>query len=401
MRFARSHGLPVAVSATGHGMVRTADGAVLVLTRRLDGVAVDPDARRAVLGAGVQWGPVLALAQTHGLAPLLGSAPHVGAVGYTLGGGYGWLGRQHGLAADRVVSFELVTPDGTVHRPSRAVERDLFDALRGGGAGTLGVVTAMEIELVEVDTVVAGNLLYPVEDAAEVMARFRDWARDLPEAMTAAVTVMNFPPLPEVPEPVRGRSFVIVRGCHCGDPAEADALLDHWRSWRQPVLDLFGPMPFAESAAISQDPVDPMPAAVTSEVLADLDDAAIGAIVDHTAPGDTPPLVIFSEARRLGGAIGRGDSPAGERLRDAGYLLESVAVVPEPGLAPVVEGMMARLREGLAGSATGAAYLNFLEGEEKAIRARDAMTAAAWDRLCELRTRLDPDGMMARGLDLG
>ena len=76
-------------------------------------------------------------------------------------------------------------------------------------------------------------------------------------------------------------------------------------------------------------------------------------------------------------------------------------MVPGPGLAPVVEGMMARLREGLAGSATGAAYLNFLEGEEKAIRARDAMTAAAWDRLCELRTRLDPDGMMARGLDLG
>lgn len=400
MRFARMTGLPVAVAATGHGLARTADGAVLVLTRRLDHVEVDPGERRARVGAGVLWAPVLAAAQGHGLAPLLGSTPHVGAVGYTLGGGHGWLARRHGLSADRVVAFEVVTPDGEVRRASRTEDVELFDGLRGGGIGALGVVTAMEIELVAVDTVVGGNLLYPIEDATEVMVRFREWARDLPDEMTAAVTLMNFPPLPEVPEPVRGRSFAIVRGCHCGDPAEADALLDHWRSWRTPALDLFGPMSFGEVATISQDPVDPMPAAVTSEVLADLDDDAIAAIVDHTVPGDTPPLVIFTEARLLGGAVGRGDSPVGERLRDAGYLLESVAVVPDPGLAPVVEGMLAALRHGVASSSTGAAYLNFLEGEAKRTAARGALTEERWQRLRRLKAAVDPHGVMSHGVDV-
>jgi len=400
MQFARTMGLPVAVAATGHGFASAADGAVLVLTRQLDDVTIDPAARRARLGGGVQWGPVLEAAQAHGLAPLLGSAPHVGAVGYTLGGGHGWLARQHGLSADRVVSFEVVTPDGTVRHASRTEEPDLFHALRGGGAGSLGIVTAMEIELVEVATVIGGNLLYPIEDAADVMVRFREWARDLPDAMTAAVTLMNFPPFPEVPEPVRGRSFAMVRGCHCGDPAEAEELLDHWRSWRAPALDMFGPMPFTEVASISQDPVDPMPADVASAVLRDLDDDAIRAIMDHTVPGDTPPLVIFTEARRLGGAVGRGDSPVGERLRDGGYLIESIAIVPEPDLAPVVKGMMAALRQGLAGSSTGAAYVNFLDGDDKRGAGPAAMTSDAWERARRVKADLDPDNMMAHGLDL-
>jgi hypothetical protein len=400
MAFARTTGLPVAVASTGHGFASAADGAVLVLTRQLDHVDIDPGTRRARLGGGVQWGPVLETAQAHGLAPLLGSAPHVGAVGYTLGGGHGWLARQHGLSADRVVSFELVTPDGTVHHTTRSDEPDLFHALRGGGAGSLGIVTAMEIELVEVTTVVGGNLLYPIENAAEVMTRFRDWAHDLPGAMTAAVTLMNFPPLPEVPEPVRGRSFAIVRGCHCGDPADANELLDHWRSWRAPVLDMFGPMPFTEVATISQDPVDPMPAAVTSAVLHDLDDGAIRAIMDHTVPTDGPPLVIFTEARRLGGVVGRGDSPVGERLRNAGYLVESVGIIPEPDLTPVVEGLMANLRKGLADSSTGAAYLNFLDGEDKRVAGPAVLPPGAWARAQRMKAVVDPGNVMAHGLDL-
>ena len=398
LRFARATSLTVAVQATGHGVTRAADGALLLRTGALDTLEIDAVARRARIGAGLTWGPVLAAAQAHGLAPLLGSAPHVGAVGYTLGGGMGWLARAHGLAADRVVSFELVTPDGTVHQVDRHHEADVFDALRGAGAGSLGVVTAMEVELVPVTMVTGGNLLYPIDMAREVMARFRDWAPTLPDTFTAAVTLMHYPPFEQVPEPVRGRSFILVRGCHCGDADEAAALLDHWRGWHPPVLDAFGPMPFTEVATISQDPVDPIPGAVTSEVVGDLPDDVIHAVVAASTSPDGPPPVIFTEARLLGGAIGRGDSPAGERLRDARYVVESVAVVPAPEMAPEVEQALAGVRRAVAPVATGAAYLNFLEDAERRRRTADAMTPVAVDRLRDLQRRLDPDGVMAHGL---
>src|SRR5690625_2202961 len=101
VRYAAAQGLSVAVQNTGHGVTVTADEqSVLIVTKGLDQVSIDPQARTATIGGGVTWEPVLAAAQEHGLAPLLGSAPHVGAVGYSLGGGFGWLARKHGLAVD-------------------------------------------------------------------------------------------------------------------------------------------------------------------------------------------------------------------------------------------------------------------------------------------------------------
>jgi FAD/FMN-containing dehydrogenase len=174
MTFADRADLGVAVQATGHGLTASFDDALLISTRRMSSFAVDPVARTAHLEAGCLWGPVLAEAQLHGLAPLAGSAPHVGAVGYTLGGGMGWLARRHGLSADKVRAVELVTADGQRRRVTSEADPELFWALRGGGAGTLGVVTALEIDLVDVGDVYAGNLLYPAHLAAEVFARFRD-----------------------------------------------------------------------------------------------------------------------------------------------------------------------------------------------------------------------------------
>jgi hypothetical protein len=251
------------------------------------------------------WGPVLAEAQLHGLAPLAGSAPHVGAVGYTLGGGMGWLARKHGLSADKVRSFEVVTPDGQVRRVSAETDPELFWALRGGGAGSLGVVTAMEIELVAVDQVYAGNLLYPPELAGEVFARFREWVADVPDELTSAVVIMNFPPFEEVPEPVRGRSFAVVRGCWCGPLEEGAALIDEWRDWAPPALDLFGPMPFAQMAEISQDPVDPVPAMVATESLATSTPRLPGADRPHAAGGRTARADLQRGAPRGRGAGGR------------------------------------------------------------------------------------------------
>ncbi len=399
MRFARATGLHVAVQATGHGLARVADGALLVNTRRLGHVTIDPTTRRARIGAGATWGPILAAAHVHGLAPLLGSAPHVGAVGYTLGGGMGWLARRHGLSADHVIAIELVTADGQIRQVTRETDPDLFWALRGGGAGTLGIVTALEIELVPVHTVVGGNLFYPASMAREVMARFRDWVADVPEDLTAAVAVMSFPPLDVVPEPLRGRQFTIVRGCHAGDPDEAVRLLDHWRRWQAPEIDLFGPMPFTEVAAVSQDPVDPVPGTSTAELLTDLPDDAIDTIVSHTLEVAGPPPLMFTEIRHLGGALDRGDSSATEQLRGARFVTHSVGMTPTPEAAAALDDFLVPMRAALAPHTTGGAYLNFLEGAERRERSVQAFTPEGWQRFRAVKDAVDPDGWFDHGLD--
>lgn len=400
LRFAAAADLGVAVQATGHGIARTSDDAVLVSTRRLDEVTVDPAARTARIGAGAQWGPVLAQAQLHGLAPLAGSAPHVGAVGYTLGGGMGWLARKHGLSADKVRAFEVVTPDGRLRRVSADDEPELFWALCGAGAGGLGVVTAMEIDLVGVDRVYAGNLLYPAELAPEVFARFRDWVRDVPDELTSAVVVMNFPPFEEVPEPVRGRSFAMLRGCWCGPLERGAALVDEWRSWTQPALDLFGPMPFAQMAEISQDPVDPVPAMVATESLDDLAPGAVRAMIDHTLPSGGPPALIFTEVRHGGGALAAPGGGAGrDRLRDVAFVTHSVGLL-DPAAPAGLTSHLDSLREALAPFRGHHAYLNFLDGEERRERTREAFTDREWARLRAVKAAVDPRDRLRHGLAL-
>ena len=403
VRFARRHGLSVAVQATGHGLARVADErAVLLVTRALDAVEVDPVARTAWVGAGARWAPVLAAAQKHGLAPLLGSSPNVGAVGYTLGGGMGWLARKHGLSCDRVRRFELVTPDGTLVEASATTNRDLFFALRGGGAGSLGLVTGMEIELVEVDTVYAGNLLYPASMAHEVLARWRAWLLTVPDELTSAVTLMNFPPLPDVPEPIRGRSFVIVRGCFAGDLAEGERLLAHWREWCAPELDMFGPMPFSDAATISNDPVDPMPALSTGAWLDDLDAAAIDALVTGTFPTDGPPVLVVSELRHAGGAIARPATaaPAAFGNRNALISLQMIGVTPTPEARAGFTAHTDAVKEAIGTCRTGGTYLNWLEGHEKRRAVRAALGDHAAALLRAIKDEIDPDDTFDRGLDL-
>ena len=182
VQFARGQGLGVAIQSTGHGVILPADNAVMIITSQLRDILVDASSGTAHLGAGLKWGEVLAETQKFGLAPLLGSSPGVGVVGYTLGGGLGWLGRKHGLACDSVLSFELVSADGQVLTASATENADLFWGLRGGGGG-FGIVTSMVIQLHPVDTVYGGNLFYPGEMAREVMQRYREWIRAAPDAL--------------------------------------------------------------------------------------------------------------------------------------------------------------------------------------------------------------------------
>ncbi|MBW0106702.1 FAD-binding protein, partial [Pseudonocardia sp. KRD291] len=146
VRFAAERSLPVAVQATGHGAVAPVRGGLLVSTRRMRELAVDPGARTVRAGAGVVWSEVIAAAARHGLAPLCGSAPGVGVVGYTLGGGLSPVARSFGYTADHVRAVQIVTADGRVRWADAGHEPELFWAVRGG-KGNFGVVTTIVLDL--------------------------------------------------------------------------------------------------------------------------------------------------------------------------------------------------------------------------------------------------------------
>lgn len=392
--FARQHKLGVAIQSTGHGNVRPADDCLLILTRGLRGIAIDPAAHTARIAAGEQWGPVLAAAQAHGLAPLLGSSPTVGVVGYTLGGGLGWLGRKYGLSADHVLSFELVTTDGELLIASEYENSDLFWGLRGGG-GSLGIVTSLTIRLFPVAEVYAGNLFYPAEMAREVFRHYRDWIANAPDELTSSVLVMNFPPFPELPEFLRGQSFAMVRGCYCGALDDSKALLRHWRDWRPPLIDDFKAIPFSQAATISNDPVDPLPGFNSGAWLSALSDDAIDAIVDYGLGIDGPSPLVFAEVRHAGGAIRRvAAETAVFGNRDAELVLSLVGVAPTPAAHHNLVAYTGQLKDALRPVLTGGVYMNFLEGIESQQRIRDGLVAGGYDRLARIKAAVDPDNLL-------
>lgn len=396
VRFADEADLQIGVVATGHGPVVMVEDQLLIRTERLDTVDVHPETATARLGAGVRWGAVLAAAQEHGLAPLLGSSSSVGAVGYTLGGGFGWLGRKYGMSADSVVSFEVVTTDGAVLDVSADSHPELFWALRGGGGGSIAVVTSMTIRLHPVSTVYAGNLYYPASMARDVIARWREWTADAPEELTSGIAVVNFPPVPDVPEPLRGQSFVVVRGCVV-EGTDGPALLSFWRDWRPPAIDMWGEMPFSQADTISNDPVDPMPVVFRGGWLDDLADEAIDAIIAATLPLDGPPSLIFTEVRHAGGAIERmGGNAYGNRT--ARFLFGSIAAAFDDSSREAAEATIATLLTALAPYEAEGVYLNFVDGPARRQMTRRGVTDLA--RLQRIKATYDPNNLMTHGLDL-
>jgi len=226
VRSAAADGKRVAAQRTGHNAVPLGSLAstVLLRTAGLGGVQIDADAGSARVGGGALWDEVVPRASELGLAALHGSSPNIGIAGYTLGGGVGFYHRKHGLACNRVTAIELVTAGGEQIRVDAEHEPDLFWALRGGG-GSFGVVTALEFDLLPLPEIFAGALLFPAEQASEVLHGWREWTAGMPEEMTSVGRLMNFPPVPEVPDPFRGKSFALLEVIYCGDPADGEELM--------------------------------------------------------------------------------------------------------------------------------------------------------------------------------
>lgn len=391
INFAREAGLGVAIQLTGHGTQIPADDSLLIITSRLNAVQVDAEARTARVGAGVVWGQVLEAAAPYELAPLLGSSPHVGVVGYTLGGGIGWLARRFGLAADSVNWIELVTPDGILRRASATENSDLFWGLRGGG-GNFGVVTQLEFKLYSVASLYGGLLAYSGDVAAEALKFYREWIKVVPEALTSSISVMKFPSFPFVPEEMRGKVQVMMRAAFVGDALEGKRWMQPWLDWQTPTTNTFREMPFSEVATISNDPVDPVAGHGSNEMLDELSDGAIEVIVRRMTDQTSP--LTFTELRHAGGAISRVDRDANAiSNRDALLYMNVAGLVPTPEIYKAVKEAIRQYKKDLTPYRKGGVYLNFMKGHEAAERAKDAYRPDAYERLQALKAKYDPHNL--------
>ena len=390
--YARAESLRVAPQGTGHNAspLGSLEDTVLLRTDAMQGVQIDPSRRTARVQAGTVWLDVVEAAAAHGLAALAGSSPDVGVVGYTLGGGMSWLGRRYGLAASHVEAIELVTADGQHRRVDHTHEPDLFWALRGGG-GDFGVVTAIELRLLPITHAYAGILWYPIERGRDVLHTWSELTRSQPpEELTTVGRFLNLPPIPEVPEPVRGKSFVVVEAYHVGDRAQADELLSPLRALG-PVNDTVQTVPMPALSHIHMDPEQPVPGHGDGMLLGELPAAAVDAIVG-VAGADAPFPLLSVELRHLGGELGRARARNGALASlEAEYALYAVGATPVPELQAPTRSQVETVMAAMSPWSSERNYLNLTETQ----RSPSAFwEPAAHDRLRAIKAAVDPNGLI-------
>ncbi|MGE0067070.1 MAG: FAD-binding oxidoreductase [Solirubrobacterales bacterium] len=397
VRFAREAGLRVAPQRTAHnaGPLGSLERTILLKTSRLDRVHVDPRARCARVGSGARWEDVVPLASEHGLAALHGSTPDVSVTGYSLGGGMGWYARKHGLAANAVTAIELVTADGEIRTVDADHDPELFWALRGGG-GNFGVVTALEFDLFPVEQVYAGVLFFPFERAEEVLQAWRRWTETAPEEVTSVGRLLQFPPLEEVPEPVRGKSFAVVEAVFLGEEAEAAELLAPLRELG-PVMDTFAMVPPVGIAELHMDPRDPAPVVSEHSLLGKLDSAAIAELVAVAGP-DSGSSLVSVEIRHGGGALARAQEGAGAIASLPGeYATFAIGIAFDEEMTARSEADLARVAAATRPYEAGH-YLNFVERRAPA----EAMfEPAVAERLLAAKRTYDPNHLIQANHELG
>ncbi len=386
VRLARENDVPFSVQSSGHGAVRPNDDGVVLNVTRLTGVDIDAERKVARFDAGARWRGVLEEAAPHQLAGLSGTAPTVGAVGYSLGGGIGLLMRRFGFAADSVVAADVVTADGSLVRAGQDDNPDLLWALKGGG-GNFGVVTSLEVRLYDVPAVHNGSLIYPGARATEVLRAWADWTGQVSDDVTSAVMVMSFPPIPAVPEPLRGQHVAMFRATIAGDDGSAlDPLL---AELGDPLMGGFRTQTYLEAALSGNEPTDPMPTAGRSAGLSDLTDDTIGALLDLVAPGSPVPGI---DVRHLGGAAAKDqDSPLSHR--DTPYIGAANALAASPEQLAAVR---QRLDDGftaLDGHTRPVGAFNFLAAGSSPEVVRSAFSDGAYQRLQDIKRTWDPDNV--------
>jgi FAD binding domain len=388
--FARENGLKVAGQGTGHGAVALGglEDAILIKTGQMRGIDIEGEKARVEAGALAE--EVAGAAIEKGMCSMPGTSPNVGVTGYTLGGGLSWLGRKYGWACNRASSIELVTADGEPRTVNAASDPDLFWALRGGGGG-YAIVTALHLKLLPIAEAYAGAMLFPPELTADGLRAYRDWAAQAPDEVASVVRVLNLPPLPDIPEPVRGKKWLAINAVSIGSQEEGETRIAPLREIGEPALDTFSQMPATGLTRIAMDPEPPVPGLGHHRVINELPDEAIDAFVEVAGPDSGSPLLL-AELRHLGGALGRPDENGGALNKlDGEFVMLGIGVLMDPAMRESIEGQLDKLSEAMQPWAAEGGYFNYAE---RPCDVDAILPAATCERLAHVKRSWDPDNLI-------
>jgi FAD/FMN-containing dehydrogenase len=389
--FARENGLLASVCGAGHNIAgnAVADDALMISFKKMKGVEVDAGNRRVRVQPGATLGDLDQATQAHGLAVPVGINSTTGVAGLTLGGGFGWLSRKHGLTVDSLVSAEVVTAGGDIVTASTHDNPDLFWAIRGGG-GNFGVVTSFDFEAHPVGPeVLSGLIVHPLADAPAVLRFYRDFCVQAPEELSVWVVLRQAPPLPFLPEEAHFTPVTVLAALYAGDMAEGEAALAPLREFGNPIADAITPHSFVDFQAA----FDPLltPGARNywkSHDFLELSDGLIDTMMPYvdSLPGFGCEIFIA----QMGGATNRVPASAtAYPHRDVEFIMNvhgrwDDAADDEHGI-----GWCRDLFAATTPYATGGVYTNFMTAEET-----DRVGAAygeSWDRLVQLKNKYDPN----------
>lgn len=392
VRLARSRKWKVAVQTTGHGSLMPIDAEVLISTRRMDAVSIDVEQRVARIGGGARWGSVVALAAEHGLLPITGSSPHVGVVGYLMGGGLGPLARSHGFSSDYVVGATMVTGTGELLEVDPQQNADLYWAIRGGKY-ELGIITEIRVRLVELATLYGGSLLFGGQDIETVVRGWAAWTETAPADVTTSLAIAAFPDMEQVPPFLRGRRVAALRFAYPGGVVEGERLAAPLRALAAAEMDAIGPLAAKDVGLIHNDPTDPGPSWLRGAFLSSFPNEAASIVLDTARDGSPFSLM---ELRHYGGHVvenpagqDAGDSAVGGRDVHLGVVFGGFNPGRFAELPDASDGMLDRLEEWIS----PVTNINFTGHQWRARHPVKAWSDETMARLSEVQRAYDPDGV--------
>jgi FAD/FMN-containing dehydrogenase len=390
VRVARDSGVKVSVQATGHGAIAPIDSGILISTRALQGVSVDPETRVATIAGGSPFAPVVTAAAEFGLAPIGGSSTTVGVVGYLVGGGLGPLARSHGFSSDYIAGMTVVTGTGEVLDVDADHHADLFWALRGGKSG-LGIITSLRLRLAELPALYGGSIYFDKPHIEQALRGWIDWTVTSDPRVTTSIAIIRFPPLDVIPAPLRGRRLLALRIAYPGDPKEGARLAEPLRALAPIHLDGVKELPATEIARVHNDPAQPTPSWVRGLLMSHVDQDFASTFLGFFGVGTDSPF-IAAEVRHVEGAT-RQDVAEGSAVGGRGAAFTLGLVGANPALFEKMPAAHARIVEDVRPWTAAESNINFMVRPVSAEHLATAWPADTFARLAEVRRRYDPDGV--------
>jgi FAD/FMN-containing dehydrogenase len=393
VRFARQHDLLLAVRAGGHNIAgkAVADGALLIDLSQMRSVRVDRAARVAWVEPGATLADFDRETQAFGLTTPVGINSTTGIAGLTLGGGFGWTSRNFGMSIDNLISVDVVTADGQMHRASEKENADLFWALRGGG-GNFGIVTGFEFRLHALGPqVLSGLLIHPFADAPKLLRDYRSFVAQAPNELTAWVVLRKAPPLPFLPKEWHGKEVMIIAVCFLGDPGVGERALAPLRTLGRPIADVIGPHPFVGW----QQAFDPLLTAGArnywkSHDFRELSDGLFAQLVEFAGRLPTAECEIF--IANVGGAMARVPVEATAFAgRDANFVMNVHTRWQEARDDARCIGWAREFYNATRPYASSTAYVNFLPDEDG--ERLSTTYGGNYAKLREIKAKYDPENV--------